>query len=278
MSQNIFRKQQISIQVYDDNIVDGDIVHVYLNGKLVRANVPLLKYPGITIPLTLQASASLPTKVNKLTLLAAYGGTAFTEVFKVTPGISIATANAGSIVRGGPKLDVYPKAINIMDLPPVFFDSVTVGRYSDAANIGLELVCYDPFSVAQKQSTKHAIDALAGVPDTKGRVHKNRIVTIDRLGTNARRYLSTKGYPKITGNDNDEYPPAIFKENNGSAHVRSILLNDNRSFGGYLGSVLSGTNALSPLYPLYKNGDQVELTVAPRSLVKGYPLYCKNAW
>jgi hypothetical protein len=170
---------------------------------------------------------------------------------------------------------MFTKAINIMDLPPVFFDGVTVGRYSDAANIGLGLICYDPFSVVQKQSTKHAIDALAGVPDAKGRVRKNRIVTIDRLGKTARNRLSVSGYPVISGYDRDEFPPAVFKENNGSAHIRSILLGDNRSFGGYLVGRITGSGGEAN--PLYKNGDQVELTVAPRVSGAG-AFYCKDAW
>ncbi|MEQ1545726.1 hypothetical protein, partial [Methyloglobulus sp.] len=262
LAKNIFRKQSVVIQLFDDGIVDGDIVSVYLNGALVRARVPLLKYPGIAIPLTLKESALLPGRVNLLKVLGVYGGTAFPEFFKATPGISISLGNAGSIVRGGPLLDVFPSAIFLHDPAPRIFDGVTIGKFSDTVKMGLGLVCYDPFSTVQAQSTKHAVDALAGVKDIKGRQNKSRIVTIDRIGSVARGRRSTAGYPPAgLLKQNDEFPPKVFKGIPELAHVRSILASDNLSFGNYIKSTITGPGSTPVVNALYKDGNQVELIV-----------------
>lgn len=285
LAKNIFRKQNITIQIYDDNIVDGDIVSVYLNGALIRAKVPLLKYPGIAIPLTFKESALLPGRVNLLKVLGVYGGVAnILEGFKATPGISISAANAGLIVSGGALLDVFLKQIKLTDPPPILFDGVTIGKFSDTVKMGLGLVCYDPFLSAQAQSTQHAREALAGKRDIKGRQNTSRIVTIDRAGSAARGRRSLAGYPPAGSSclpkpgdtcQNDEFPPKVFKGVPELAHVKSISGKDNGSFGGYVSGRITG----SPKNPLYKNTDQVELIIAPRNRVAvGYPVYCKDAW
>lgn len=59
--------------------------------------------------------------------------------------------------------------------------------------------------------------------------------TIDRAGAAARRRAATSGTPTQTGNDRDEYPPAIVREGGGGSSVRSIPKGDNRGAGGSMG-------------------------------------------
>lgn len=59
----------------------------------------------------------------------------------------------------------------------------------------------------------------------------------------ARRYQSTKNVTRVPGYEPDEYPPAAFVENGGSASVWNIPAGDNRVAGGIIGANLVGVPA-----------------------------------
>lgn len=109
---------------------------------------------------------------------------------------------------------------------------------------------------------KHTVDAWSyGYP---------RILTIDRFGrlggfsskdqrSNASitRYLRNPDNPDYNAQleELDEYPPAMFLENRGTAHVRAINAAQNASAGTRMGNLLSQ----------YRDGEQVEV-------ITNYPL------
>lgn len=71
ISENIFRKSVITLQVFDvggdigGGTFDGDVVDVYFNDRRILANLLLTPYPGRTLKLTLQPSDLLPKKTNR---------------------------------------------------------------------------------------------------------------------------------------------------------------------------------------------------------------------
>lgn len=116
---------------------------------------------------------------------------------------------------GGGLLGVAPAA----GLPKIYIDP---GRYPESAT--------------------HAWEAInAGKPDD---------VTLDRPGADSRRARSVGAYKRkhdcdgaghrkppcaLDGQDYDEYPQALFRENGGNAHVRPISYSDNRGSGASIG-------------------------------------------
>lgn len=84
------------------------------------------------------------------------------------------------------------------------------------------------------QAAQHIVDAQAkGYPS---------VLTLDKEGTEARRYQALKGIPTVDGMDRDEYPPAVFLEGGAGASVRHIPLSDNRSAGAQMRNQLRGAS------------------------------------
>jgi filamentous hemagglutinin len=80
------------------------------------------------------------------------------------------------------------------------------------------------------QTAKHIEDAQrAGQPD---------VLTIERSGADARRAQSLGGRAKISGQQLDEYPPAMFKEGGTGASVRAVDPADNMGAGAAMGNML----------------------------------------
>lgn len=74
-----------------------------------------------------------------------------------------------------------------------------------------------------------------------------RLLTVDRnrpkenppyLEADKRRDQSTKNYKCSSGYQRDEYPPAVFLENGGQAHIKCIRESDNIGSGAYFGTFL----------------------------------------
>lgn len=99
-----------------------------------------------------------------------------------------------------------------------------------------------------------------------------RLLTIDRATPNDikkvdnRRTRSTNAYqclnPRIQ--DKDEYPPALFAENLGSAHIKCISRSDNRGSGSSFVNQLIRYK-VSPTSPpvVIANGDSIEFVILP---------------
>lgn len=81
-------------------------------------------------------------------------------------------------------------------------------------------------------STQHIEDAR--------RLGKLWVLTLDRPGANARRYAATHNFPRVAGQQPDEYPPAIAREGGAGADVRNIPSGDNQGAGTALGNQLRG--------------------------------------
>jgi hypothetical protein len=72
-----------------------------------------------------------------------------------------------------------------------------------------------------------------------------RLLTVDRPHRNSRRNQTLKNYETCPrdrngrSQDRDEYPPAVFRENNGTAHIKCIFTRDNQDSGNAFGKLLT---------------------------------------
>ncbi len=101
---------------------------------------------------------------------------------------------------------------------------------------------------ASPQAAQHIADAqVAGHPS---------VLTLDRLGTDARRSAALSGIPTVPGMHRDEYPPATFAEGGAGASVRSIPARDNESAGGQLRAQMNRPTRAT-------EGCKITITVGP---------------
>lgn len=243
LANNIFRNKEITLWLYDrGRRIDGDIVDVYFNGAyLGRTALPPLNN-AVKLTLSLRSSFFLNNKPNILKFVGVSSGTSSDGV--VTLGVR---GNQGEIFDGslmagnGARMTFYPGETR-------------------AVNLALGSICVD--AGLYPESAKHIKEAWqAGRP---------RILTIDRLGANARRVLVDKlpamkkcrAANKGTGNDCDEYPQVMFQQNGERPHIKAIPLSDNRGSGATI------KNYASP----HGNGGQVEMVVPNGAL------QCRNAF
>jgi hypothetical protein len=78
------------------------------------------------------------------------------------------------------------------------------------------------------ETAQHIEDAqAAGQPSN---------LTINRSGANANRGAATGGFPRVAGQQPDEYPPAMFVEGGSGASVRNIRAGDNMGAGASMGN------------------------------------------
>lgn len=215
----------------------------------VTANpLKLTPDPGTLVILDLKPSDTLWAKTNQLRVTLIEGAN--------TPKVFIKAEKTYEFFPGSEfikKNNAYP----LKFLKPEFI------------NVALSLACVNeiiipPAKTKHPESAKHVKEAQAlGLP---------RIVTVDRLGTDARRNLVNKLPAMITcratnkliypNNDCDEYPQAVFKENNGTPSIKTILSSDNRGSGSKIGYYLGSI----------ADNDQVEVVVPNANL------YCKPAF
>ncbi len=224
-----FKRNPISIKLYDSDQVDGDALNVLFNGKPipgVPSPLVLSASPGITFTVQLEPTDLLPDHANRLELIAVnegYGPPA-------TIGLTLDTSQ---VAAGQTQ----------------FYAGLRTGQSIDLT-MGMSQISYDP--IKYPESSAHAAEAQG--------LGYARIVTVDRRGKNARRRSSIASYElnPINGlkqnreqQDYDEYPPAMFLENGGMAHVRPIDRSDNRGQGSTIG------NLARP----FADGDMLELIV-----------------
>lgn len=225
-----FKRNPISITLYDSDEVDGDTLNVLFNGRPipgVPSPIVLSAPPGITFTVQLEPTALLPDHANRLEFIAVNEG--------FDPPNTIALVlNASQVAAGTTR----------------FYAGLQTGQSIDLT-MGMSQIAYDPISYPQ--SSAHAAEAQG--------LGYARIVTVDRRGVNARRRSSIANYKlnPIYGltqpgeqQDYDEYPMAVFLENAGMAHVRPIDMHDNRGQGSAIGR--------GPLRA-FEDGDMLELIV-----------------
>ncbi|MEQ1546551.1 hypothetical protein [Methyloglobulus sp.] len=139
LAENIFRKRAITLQVFDagggypfNN--DGDAVDIWFNGERIRTNAPILAWPGISLPLTLQPSDLLAAKTNQLYFKVVNTGFWFDP--GATIGVNIAPANASKIFQHASvsNLRVHPQAVKW---------HLGLNQTTPVLNLALGLMCYD---------------------------------------------------------------------------------------------------------------------------------------
>jgi hypothetical protein len=211
----------VTLYLLDIDQEDGDAVAISLNGTDLGISIPISSRP-VGIPLTLTHGSNLVTVTALNT-----GSTGPNTV-----GVSFSATQTDPVVHPyGYFHNLNLQAGSSFDFT-VGFPQVPVDarRYPDIA--------------------EHVVDAWSyGYP---------RILTIDRnqqrrdqrRKESQNRYLNNPDNPdQLPGQDLDEYPPAMFIENYGRAHVRPINEFQNRGAGAVIGRLLKP----------YSDGDKVEI-------------------
>ncbi len=97
-----------------------------------------------------------------------------------------------------------------------------------------------------------------------------------RRGQTRRKYLNF-GYRKANdGEQLDEYPPAVFLENYGEAHMRPIDAEHNRESGRDIKDQITEPGSTRVVNAVYHDGDQIEMHI-PGSFVDSR-LFCKDVF
>lgn len=78
------------------------------------------------------------------------------------------------------------------------------------------------------------------IDDARRLLGKPWVLTLDRPGADQRRADATKNFPRVAGQQPDEYPPALAKEGGVNADVRNIPSGDNQGAGASMGNQLRG--------------------------------------
>lgn len=217
----VVKANPIAITFFDNGNVkgDGDAVDVWVNGVYKT-----------TVFLTLAPD---------------------TRYFILSPGVNTIMVRCLTVGATGPcTAGWYLNITQVLAGPTQFSKAFTVPGQFTSFTAGFPIIRF-PRS-RYPEASAHAADAQ--------RLGYARLVTIDRPGADRRRYLSVKAYkdnssnPRTTsGQDYDEYPPAMFLENRGAGHVRPIASGDNRAQGASMGW---------QYHPL-SNTDMAELVVTP---------------
>lgn len=275
-------KKNIVLRLYDAAARDGDKVLLRWNGLPVPGFLGPIKLgakPGIAIKLTLSPSDTLSNKTNRLTLLWFSGGQK--PLRTVTAGISVVNPNRFYNNPNNPSL-----LSSLKDPNNFVFVTPLASRNFD---IALGLACVD--REAYPESAAHILAAQAQgyarivMPDRGAAADKRRKQNVEpykKLNKTAidacvKRVASN---PKLIkkGCDVDEYPQALFKENQakgtpgfGKPSMLPIHGSDNKGSGSKIGSYATLYNKTNVNNPTMN--DQLEVIV-PEA---GGKLYCPQS-
>ena len=207
-------------QVCVKTSIDGDQVEVILNGVTIAggAGIPLPPRAG-----AIRVEGTLMPGVNKLTVRAL-------NVGSVMPNTAIVQIDKNDVLQGEPR--------RFLGSPSSGFD---VDYYFGFPQIGVS-------QGNHPQSAQHIQEAWAGLPSefrpSTIEIATARLLTIDRPGIGLRRsqsipssmascpeYHINPNNGKLQIDQRDEYPPAMFRENKGNAHLKCINGWDNGGSG-----------------------------------------------
>ncbi len=143
------------------------------------------------------------------------------------------------------------------------------------------LACISPIN---PQSILHIEEARSSIPSDFQPVRREYILTVDRnkpgnsvatkRGRDSIRFYKNNGGKLATfRQDLDEYPPKVFLENRGRAHVKPIKSGDNQRAGNDIQKFITGLPGTAANNATYKDGDQVEIVVP-----NFYGLFCRDAF
>lgn len=76
------------------------------------------------------------------------------------------------------------------------------------------------------------------IDDARTLLGKLWVLTLDRPGADQRRYQATHNFPRVAGQQPDEYPPALAVQGGLGADVRNIPSADNQGAGASMGNQL----------------------------------------
>jgi hypothetical protein len=227
--------QNMTLSLADTDKNDGDAVTVYHNGKLLGWYG--LSTTGLSIPIKLQP------------------GTNTISIRSISEGFAEGNrATTLAVIIPSQELDRNdPRNKNRRGQNYMMRTNLTLGTSVDIT-VGLPQVPVD--ARRYPDIGRHTVDSWNyGYP---------RILTIDRYGqlggftskeqrrtASINRYLRDPNNPDYNPQleDLDEYPPAMFLENYGRAHVRPINSSQNRGAGSKMDFFLTH----------YKNGEQIEM-------------------
>ncbi|MEE9425501.1 MAG: hypothetical protein V3V18_11070 [Methylococcales bacterium] len=146
--------------------------------------------------------------------------------------------------------------------------------------MALGLVCIQP---QWTTAVDHIRAAMGFVKTDRQEVGKPRILTVDRPGRNKRRRQTRRLYKSFGYRDAnspkeqlDEYPPAVFLENYGKAHMTPIDTEHNRESGRDIKDQITGPGSTRVVNAVYHDGDQIEMHI-PSPFVDSR-LFCKDAF
>jgi len=245
--------KQITLSIFDGGTaIDGDLVTVFVNSTLVAGGIdaPLPPPAG-----ALKVQATLVPGINTIVVRSLNLGL-------VPLNTAVIEIDNNDVLQGEPRrINASPIAggVNIYEFgfPQI---GVSQGRYP--------------------QSAQHIQEAWAGLPSefrpSTTKIATARLLEIDRSGKSKRRDDTMEGLEfcplyhvnpkdgKLMRDERDEYPPALFKENDGNAHLKCIYAWDNGGSGASFGRQINSYKAKPTSNAVkLKNTDVVEMVIAP---------------
>lgn len=254
-------RRPFKVRIYDGGVQDGDIVRVTFNGQVINPAL-LITNAGQTFEFS--EAQGLKRGVNRLEIAAVNEGS-------IPPNTPIIEYSADQTLNGqtfGGVLELNPGQSFVT---VVGFPQIAICRTR------LRFPC---LTRIYPESSQHVLEAIGNPPEpiraalkpgrtgNPLRARYPRLLTIDRgANADARRIQSTAPYaacPRRNGKSQqrDEYPPAVFLENLGSAHIKCILGSDNQGSGSTVG-IQIGAYAEASGGPVYRleGGDTIEFIV-----------------
>jgi len=131
------------------------------------------------------------------------------------------------------------------------------GEEIDAARITARLAQAGERASAEEEAVTTVRVSRSAHPEAASHIERAqaagqpRRLTVDRVGSAARRREALRGTPTRSGADRDEYPPAMFEEGGNGSSVEHINPSDNRGAGASISNQCRSV----------RNGGKVSITV-----------------
>ncbi|NJL19771.1 MAG: hypothetical protein HC895_01435 [Leptolyngbyaceae cyanobacterium SM1_3_5] len=243
---------------------DGDAVRIEFNGQLIQAGLPLTS-SGTQVNIS---ASLLRPGLNRISITALGAGTVALNTVGILfpanevadgrqrePAFAIAPGQTIGATVGFPQISICRTQFQFPCRP-----SGGLSVFPETAQHVLEVLGTPPRPIFTP--------VLPGRTGNPLRPSYPRLLTLDRPGASRRRTLSTRNYQTCPANasgasqQRDEYPPATFLENDGSAHIKCISSRDNEqsgnSFGQQINSYLEQPSATPYRIP---DGNTIEFVI-----------------
>jgi hypothetical protein len=254
-------KRPLKIRVYDTGAQDGDVIRISLNNGAFLRDVTLTS-AGTIVEFP---SPPLRASVNRIEFIALSEGS--------SPPLTLGMSYAADQVVQKQTMAMTKDLV----VGETFSTSVGFPQIALCLSI-IRFPCRGQQS--QFQSATHVLESIGIPPEpitaplrpgfigNTPRPFYPRLLTLDRniqSVVDSRRDASVLAYECLdpATQDRDEYPPAAFKENEGSAHIKCIDRSDNRGAGASFGNQLNFYRIREgdPPQPRLDDGDTIEFVV-----------------